>query len=109
MKYQILSVLAVLALLSGPTAYAATADDAAATDKYYNLDDRITKMKSDLNLTDAQVKEIKPVMENYKDKIHEARQEKEDKLDKILTSDQKDKMKNYKEDREKSEKGWWQF
>jgi Spy/CpxP family protein refolding chaperone len=108
MKYQILSVMAVLALLFGPSAYAADAEG-VATDKYYNIDEKLSKMKSDLSLNDQQVKEIKPVMENYKDKIHEARQEKEDKLDKILTSEQKDKMKNFKEDMDKSQKGWWQF
>jgi Spy/CpxP family protein refolding chaperone len=103
MKYTILGLFAALLLWSSPAVFAASVDE------YYNIDERVSKMKSDLNLNDDQVKEIKPIMENYKDKIHEARKEKEDKLDKILTSEQKDKMKNFKEDKDKAEKGWWQF
>jgi Spy/CpxP family protein refolding chaperone len=104
MKYTIFGILAVVALLFGPTAYA---DDSA--DEYYKIDERIEKMKSDLKLTDEQVKEVKPVMESYKDKLHEARKEKEDKLDAILTSEQKDQMKQYKAEKDEAQKGWWQF
>jgi Spy/CpxP family protein refolding chaperone len=103
MKCTIFGILAVFALLFTPVAYADSADE------YYKIDERIDKMKSDLKLTDEQVKEVKPVMENYKDKVHEARKEKEDKLDAILTSEQKEQMKQYKEDKDKAEKGWWQF
>ena len=108
MNYQILGLIAGFYLLIGPVALAAdpSADSVA---KYYNVDDRLDKMKSDLNLNDQQVKEIKPILENYKDKIHSARQEKEDKIDKVLTSEQKSKMDNFKKDADKLEKNWWQF
>jgi len=102
MKNTYLGIMTLMLLMS-PVAYGATVDD------YYNVDDRISKMKADLNLNDEQVKAVKPVMEDYKDKIHQARQDKEDKLDKILTSEQKNKMKEFKVDKDKAEKNWWQF
>jgi Spy/CpxP family protein refolding chaperone len=98
----LLSLTAAVCLLGAP----AFAD---SVDEYYKIDERLEKMKTDLKLTDEQAKEIKPVMENYKDKLHEARKEKEEKLEKILSAEQNDQMKQYKEDMNKSEKGWWQF
>jgi len=104
MKYAILSLFAGICLLFGPTAYADSVDD------YYKIDQRLDKMKTDLNLNEQQVKEIKPVMDNYKDKVHDARKEKDEKIDKILTSEQKDKMDEFRKSKDEAmDKGWWQF
>jgi len=92
MKKNILGLTAVLALIAGPV-YAGHGDMDAG--------EWLDTMKMELSLNDQQVNDIKPVLDHYKDQMEAAKKEKHNKLDQILTSEQNDRMKAYKDEQEK--------
>lgn len=69
-----------------------------------DVDAKVDMMKKELNLTDDQVKAVKPILEDYKNAEEQAVKNKEDKLSSVLTKDQMSKMQDLKNDEEKMEK-----
>lgn len=59
-----------------------------------NVDEKINKMKENLSLTDEQAKAVKPILEDYKDKMEAAGKEKEERLAQVLSPDQMKTMKD---------------
>jgi Spy/CpxP family protein refolding chaperone len=62
-------------------------------------DEKVQKMKKELNLTDDQVNQVRPIIQEYKDKMDALMQEKETKLSSVLTLDQMNKMKKMKNEK----------
>lgn len=70
---------------------------AAATvyaDKMWSIDEKVRKIQDELKLSQEQADQIRPILQEYKDKIDQAGDAKEDKLRKILTEDQMNQLKN---------------
>ena len=65
----------------------------------YNINDKMMQMKADLNLTDDQMMTVKPIVEYYMRKMEAMEKQKEDRLSKLLSSDQMMKMMQMKRDR----------
>jgi hypothetical protein len=72
---------------------------AAFANMNMSVDDMVNKMTTNLNLTPAQVIAVRPVIQNFKDKMDQIVQEKEQKLSGILSADQMNKMQSMKKDR----------
>lgn len=66
----------------------------AFANKDFNVGDKLKEMKKELALTDAQVNAIDPILNDYKNKIDAAADEKEQRLSSILSADQ---MKQWKQ------------
>ena len=81
-----LNVTAVLCLLAS----------SAFAMEGYDINDKMLQMKEDLNMTDDQVAVVKPVVEYYMRKMEAMEKEKEDRLSKLLSSDQMMKMMQMK-------------
>ena len=73
-------------------------------DRMINVDEKIQKMKTDLNLTQDQADRIRPIIQDYKDKMEKAHKDKEDKLNQVLSADQMKKLKDMKKAEEQEEK-----
>jgi hypothetical protein len=93
MKNFVLSCLTVLLFASPVLAH-----------EKIDVNAKVDMMKKELNLSDDQVKSVKPVIEDYKNAVEQAGKNKEDKLSSILSKDQMDKMKDLMKDKEKMEK-----
>ena len=83
------SMITGLALLSS----------AAFANMNMSVDDMVNKMTTNLNLTPDQVIAVRPVIQDFKDKMDQIVQEKEQKLSGILSADQMSKMQSMKKDR----------
>ena len=59
-----------------------------------SVDDKINKMTRDLNLTADQIIAVRPVIQDFKDRMDQIMQEKDQKLRGILTADQMSTMQN---------------
>lgn len=68
----------------------------AYANKDFNVDDKVQKLKTELVLTDDQVRAIKPILEDYKNKLDQAGDEKEQRLGEVLTPDQMARLKDAK-------------
>ncbi len=64
-----------------------------------NVDEKVEKMKAELHLTQDQANQIKPVIQEYKEKADKLHKDKEDKLSRILSSDQMNQLKAMKKDK----------
>lgn len=89
-----LSSLAVL------TAFAAALFAAPA---YANMDDKdhekkFEKMKSELLLTDEQSDSVKTIVDDYKERMKALKQEKHDRIDAVLTPEQRTKHEEMKKE-----------
>jgi len=73
---------------------------AAFANMNMSVDDKVNQMKTNLNLTDNQVNEVRPIIQDFKDKMDQIVKEKELKLSAILTPDQVSKMQSMKNDRD---------
>jgi Spy/CpxP family protein refolding chaperone len=71
----------------------------AFADWNMSVDDKVGKMTKNLTLTSDQVIAVRPVIQEYKDKMDQIEQDKMQKLRGILTADQLTKMQNMKNDR----------
>ncbi len=96
--------VAGLVLLAGPT----------FANMDYNVDEKIQKMKTELNLTDAQANAVKPILEEFKSRkealkegpdknafqkdMMQLKMEKEQKLSQVLTSEQMGKLRSMKDE-----------
>jgi len=78
----VVGVLILLALISG------TAGARQEEHKQPTIDDIVTKMKSQLELTDQQAQAVKPIIEEYAAKEKQLKLEEKEQLRKVLTSDQ---------------------
>lgn len=84
MKYTILfTTLAWVVLLNSPV----------RANEMMNVDQKVQKMKAELNLTDDQANQIKPIIQDYKNQMEQAKKNKEDRLRGVLSSQQMDQMK----------------
>ena len=63
--------------------------------------DMMNHMKMELNLTEAQVAQIKPILTDYKDALNRAHDTKMDRLKAVLTDDQMKKLKDRKKEMRK--------
>ena len=61
-----------------------------------SVDDMVNKMTTNLNLTSDQVSAVRPVIQDFKDKVDQLMQEKDQKLSGILSTDQMSKMQSMK-------------
>src|SRR5258708_6498275 len=75
----------------------------ACANEHFNVDDKINRMKADLNLTDDQVRAVKPIFEDYKNTMELAEKEKKGRLASVLNDDQMKKMEQAKKEHEKME------
>src|SRR5262245_25060736 len=91
MKSTIMCCCTALAFLSTP-AFAAE-KSSRGVDKF------LDKMKTELNLSAEQVEDIKPILKQYQTEIRDARKDREDDLEEVLTEDQMDKFKAMKEEK----------
>ena len=84
MKYKLfaLSLLGTVLLVSSAFAH-----------EKFDVDQKIKDWKTELNLTDDQAKAIKPILEDYKNKMEDAHKDKEQRLSAVLSSDQMNKIK----------------
>lgn len=64
-----------------------------------SAEDRVVKMTKNLNLTSDQVNAVRPIIQDYKNRMEQLEQEKEQKLKAVLTTDQMTKMKQMKKER----------
>jgi len=64
-----------------------------------SVDDKVNKMTKNLSLTADQVIAVRPIIQEYKDKMDQIEQEKVQKLSGILTSDQLTKMQSMKNEK----------
>ena len=71
----------------------------AFADWNMSVDDKVGKMTKNLTLTSDQVIAVRPVIQEYKDKMDQIEQDKMLKLRGILTADQLTKMQSMKNDR----------
>ncbi len=69
---------------------------AAFANMNMSVDDRVSKMTTDLSLTPDQVSAVRPVIQDFKDKVDQLMQEKDQKLSGILSADQMTKMQSMK-------------
>ena len=89
MNYKIiLGVLTVLFLCGGPV----------HAHKMMSADEKVEKMKKNLSLTDDQVDKVRPIVQDYKDKMDGLKQDKESKLSSVLSVEQ---MNKYKKDEDR--------
>jgi Spy/CpxP family protein refolding chaperone len=72
-----------------------------AHEKSMDVDEKIAKMKSELNLTEEQANQIRPILEEYKDKMSKAMEEKKDKLRQVLSSVQMDHLNHLNDIKDK--------
>lgn len=72
----------------------------AGHDHDMSVDEKVQKLKSELNLTDEQTTKIKPIIEEYKEKVSKISEEKHDKLKEVLTVEQLDKLNDMKKDKD---------
>jgi Spy/CpxP family protein refolding chaperone len=68
--------------------------------KMMNVDEKVDKMKAELNLTPDQANQVKPIIQEYKEKLDTIHKDKEEKLSRILSSDQMNQMKAMKKDKQ---------
>ena len=72
-------------------------------DEGMDVDKKVEKMKTELGLDAEQEASVKTILNEYKSKMEAIKQEKKDKLDAVLTPEQKTKheamMKEWKEKR----------
>lgn len=61
-----------------------------------SVDEKVEKLQSKLGLTDEQAKEIRPIIKDYVDAMREAKDEKEDRLQDVLTPEQMKELKSIK-------------
>lgn len=66
--------------------------------KMMSVDEKLQKMRSQLNLTQQEVEQARPIIQEYKDKMDRARQEKEDKLSRIFSPEQMNQLRSMKQD-----------
>ncbi|MBP9855209.1 MAG: hypothetical protein KBD53_10135 [Candidatus Omnitrophica bacterium] len=64
----------------------------------FSVNEKLQKMKTELNLTDEQVDKIRPIIQDYKDAMDKAQNDKEDRLRQVLSSDQMNQLKDMKKD-----------
>ena len=74
-----------------------------SANEHFNVDEKVTRMKADLNLTDDQVRSVKPILEDYKNTMELAEKEKKSRLSNVLTDDQMKKMMKMRKDHERME------
>jgi Spy/CpxP family protein refolding chaperone len=61
-----------------------------------NVDEKVNMLKTELTLTDEQVNQVKPIIEEYKINREQIDKAKEDQLKAVLTDEQMDKFKEWK-------------
>jgi Spy/CpxP family protein refolding chaperone len=66
-----------------------------------NVDATVDMLKTALDLTDDQIKAVKPIIEDYKDAVDAAGKTKLERLSAVLTSEQMDKLKDLKKAKDK--------
>lgn len=94
MKYKVMVLSAIVVLfLTG----------FACANEHFNVDDKVNRMKTELNLTDDQARAVKPILEDYKNTMELAEKEKKGRLASVLTDDQMKKMMQMKKEHEKME------
>jgi len=64
----------------------------AAANEMYSVRDELDKMKMELDLTPKQTRKVEAILQDFKDQVDQAKDEKKDKLDDILSDEQKDKL-----------------
>ena len=83
-KKRVIGVLIIFFFLAVP-AYAKTKDQ---TQKPITADDIAVKMKAQLGLSDEQVEEVKPIIQNYLDQLKQLKLEEKKQLSRVLTGQQ---------------------
>ena len=58
----------------------------------FDVREHLDQMKQELDLTPKQTEEIKPILNEYKDQLDQAREEKREKLDEVLNDERMDKL-----------------
>lgn len=90
MKNKLMALMLGTMMVVGTMAYA---------NEDFNVDDKAKHMKSKFNLTDDQTNSVKSILQDYKNKIEDARKEKEQKISAVLTPEQADKWKDAMKDK----------
>jgi Spy/CpxP family protein refolding chaperone len=86
MNYKIASIAVIMVFALGISAQAK--DKPAPPPKPLTSDDIVAKMKLQLELTDAQVEKVKPIIEDYMAKEAQAKLEEKKQLARVLTGEQ---------------------
>ena len=81
-------VVGVLIILFFLTVSAYAKQKQAAVQQQLSADDIVAKMKTQLELTDQQVDEVKPIIKNYLAKEKQLKLEEKKQLSKVLTGQQ---------------------
>lgn len=68
--------------------------------KMMNIDDKIKDMQNKLSLTDNQASEVRPILQDYKDKVDNLREDKDSKLSKVLSDEQMTKLRDMKDEKD---------
>lgn len=63
-----------------------------------SVDEKVKKMKMDLNLTDEQANQVKPIIEDYKSQMNKLHDEKKARLGKVLSTEQMDRLEDMKKE-----------
>ncbi|MBL8013377.1 MAG: hypothetical protein JNN05_05965 [Candidatus Omnitrophica bacterium] len=92
MKNKIIAgtVMSLLLIVSG-----------AQANRMMNVDEKVKDMQRELSLTDNQANEVRPILQDFKDKMENLKQDKESKLSKVLSDEQMTKFRDMKDDKDK--------
>ena len=91
-------------LLLVPALMFAVAAPALAYDADFNVEANVKKMKVELGLTDTQAEQIKPIIQDYKNNIERAHDEKQERLNAVLNNDQQGRLKANMKDKKHDDK-----
>lgn len=64
-------------------------------------DEKVQKLKKELKLNDDQVNKVRPIIDDFKTNLEKLKQEKENKLSRVLNPDQMNKLQELKEKEKK--------
>ncbi|MBI4432973.1 MAG: hypothetical protein HY592_05805 [Candidatus Omnitrophica bacterium] len=92
---RLIVITVMMCFLGGFTAFANVSHEGM------NVGKKVEKMKTQLLLTPDQESQVKTILNDYKDKMKDLKQEKKDRISAVLTPEQRDKheamMKEWKD------------